>query len=130
MLWYVGTPYSNYPGGLEDAFDMACFQTAFLAKAGLSVYSPIAHTHPIARYCNVSPTDHAFWMRFDAPLVAACGGLIVVMAKSWSTSRGIAHEITEFKKANKPIVYMTPGCLPAFKFNGHQTVDGLGGRNE
>ncbi len=108
-LWYVGTPYSDYPGGLDAAFEMACRQTALLIETGTSAYSPIAHTHSIAKYCKVSPTDHEFWVKFDAPFLELAHGLIVVMAEGWQTSRGLAHEIAAFTEAGKPIIYVTPG---------------------
>lgn len=108
QFFYVGTPYSKYPHGLEAAFEMACQATAYLGEAGVPVYSPIAHTHPISRHVSVSPTDHEFWVRFDAPLVRAAAGLIVVMAEGWNQSRGLTHEIEEFQRVGKPVVYWDP----------------------
>lgn len=111
-LWYVGTPYSKFPAGLDAAFEMACEQTALLAEHEIPVYSPIAHSHPIAKYCKVSPTDHDFWVKFDAPMVALATGLIVIMADGWRQSRGLGHEIDAFIAARQPVVWMKPGVLP------------------
>lgn len=112
-LWYIGTPYSKYPEGLEAAFEMACEQTALLAGVDVPVYSPIAHSHPVSKYCKVSPTDHDFWVKFDAPMVALATGLIVVMADGWQQSRGLTHEIEEFSGTGKPVIYMERGVVPA-----------------
>lgn len=114
MFFYVGTPYSKYPTGLESAFHMACSVTARLALAGVPVYSPIAHSHPVAGHMDmaVSPTDHDFWVRFDAPMVNAAGGLIVVMAEGWELSRGLHHEILTFLHAGKPVIYWDPQTPP------------------
>lgn len=111
-FWYVGTPYSKYPAGLEAAFTMACRETARLAEQGIPVYSPIAHSHPISKFVSVSPTDHDFWVTFDKPMVDAAGGLIVVTAEGWQESRGLTHEILEFQKVGKPVVYWDPAVEP------------------
>lgn len=47
-LVYLATPYSKYPRGIEAAFVDASRLAACLVRLGISVYSPIAHTHPIA----------------------------------------------------------------------------------
>ena len=48
-LVYLATPYSKFPGGIQAAFiDAACI-AARLLRAGVKVYSPITHTHPIGR---------------------------------------------------------------------------------
>lgn len=108
QFWYIGTPYSKYPLGLEVAFQMASEVTARLAMRDIPVYSPIAHGHPVAAFCSVDPTDHEFWVKFDAPMVNAAAGLIVVMAEGWELSRGLQHEIMQFLRAGKPVVYWDP----------------------
>jgi hypothetical protein len=110
---YLATPYSKYPDGLEAAFRLACEQTAFLIRHKVRVYSPIAHTHPVAIHGGIDPYDHAIWLPADAPFMAAAHGLIVLRAASWEISRGIAAEIEEFQAAGKPIIYMDPNILPA-----------------
>lgn len=121
QFFYVGTPYSKYPHPadgplgqrLEYAFWMACEATAKLAALKIPVYSPIAHSHPISKtLMGVSPTDHDFWVEFDAPMVAAAAGLIVVMADGWEVSHGLQHEIIQFQRAGKPVVYWDPKTTP------------------
>lgn len=104
--WYLATPYSKYSKGLEEAFKLACRFAAKVIREGKKIYSPIAHTHPIAIHGGMDPYDHSIWIPVDKPFMAAAYGLIVVMAEGWDESKGIAIEIEEFKKANKPIVYM------------------------
>lgn len=111
-FWYLATPYSKYPEGLEAAFKVACVATADLIRAGVRVYSPIAHTHPIAHYGQMDPHDHGIWLPADAPFMQAARGLIVLKAESWEISYGIKEEIKEFAAAKKPIVYMEPGVVP------------------
>lgn len=104
-FWYVGTPYSRFPGGIEAGFRAACKVTAELLKAGHPVFSPIAHSHPLAIHGDINPTDHAVWLPADAPMMDAAHGLIVAMLPTWRDSYGLAHEIDVFAKAGKPIIY-------------------------
>jgi hypothetical protein len=111
-FYYLATPYSKYPGGLEEAFKLACRATADLIRAGIRVYSPIAHTHPVAIHGEIDPYDHGIWLPADAPFMHHACGMIVLRAESWEKSYGIKCEIEEFTKAGKPIIYMDPGILP------------------
>lgn len=114
MFFYLATPYSKYPGGLDAAFNAACEQAGLFARNGHSVYSPIAHTHPIAMASGLDPLDHEIWLPFDEPMMKAALGLIVCRLESWETSRGVRYEIDMFEKTlQRPVYYMTPGCLPA-----------------
>lgn len=111
-FWYLATPYSKYPTGIEEAFRDACRQTAFLIAAGIRVYSPIAHTHPVAMHGNLDPLDHKIWLPADEPFMHAAKGLIVCKMQGWGESYGIGEEIKIFKKAEKPVIYMKPFTIP------------------
>jgi hypothetical protein len=105
-LVYLGTPYSKYPAGLEAAFKDAAKLAARLLRLGIRVYSPIAHTHPIAIYGNLDPLDHAIWLPFDEAIMDKASAMVVAKMTGWQESKGIAHEIEAFKKAGKPIYYL------------------------
>jgi len=53
--------------------------------------------------------DHDLWVRIDAPMLAACDALIVVLVDGWLESRGVQHEIVMFERAGKTVVYWAPG---------------------
>lgn len=110
-LIYVGTPYSKYPGGIEKAFIDACKLTGDLLKLGLRVYSPIAHTHPIAINSGLDPLDHNIWLPFDAAIMEKADAMIVAKMDGWSQSKGIDHEIDVFLKAGKPIYHLDPKTM-------------------
>lgn len=110
-LVYLATPYSKYKPGIELAFQHASALAAALLKLGVKVYSPIAHTHPLAIYGNIDPLDHSIWIPFDEAMMKACGALVVARMEGWQESRGIAHEIKFFKKRGKPVFYMDPTSL-------------------
>ena len=113
MFWFLATPYSKYPHGLEAAFLLAVRQRGLLVKAGVPVFSPIIHSHPVAIECGIDPHDHAVWLPAEAPMRLAAGGIILLMAESWSQSVGMKIEREEFVAAGKPVVFMEPDVLPA-----------------
>lgn len=111
-FWYLGSPYSKYPHGRAMAHIEACRNAALLIKAGVPVFSPIAHTHPIADIGNVDPLDHDIWLPADAPIMQAARGIIVLKMEGWDKSFGISCEIPYFKHTGRPVVYMEPGIVP------------------
>lgn len=110
--WYLATSYSKHPEGLQAAFEMAVRAAGVLSKAGVPVFSPIAHTHPIAMLCNMDPLDHTIWLPVDQPLIDAAHGIIVLRDGGWEESYGIAHERKCFMAAGKPELFMDTGEVP------------------
>ncbi|WP_291854826.1 DUF1937 family protein [Bradyrhizobium sp.] len=102
-LCYLATPYSRYPGGIERAFADAARLAAKMILAGVKVYSPIAHTHPLAVHGGLDPLDHALWLPFDEAMMNAARVLIVAHMEGWQESAGIAYEVAYFERHNKPI---------------------------
>lgn len=111
-FYYLATPYSKYPGGIDEAYKLACRATALLILAKVPVYSPIAHTHGVAIHGVIDPLDHSVWLPADEPLMHAAKGLIVLRADGWSQSYGVGEEIKAFIAAGKPIHFMDPGVVP------------------
>jgi len=110
-FWYLATPYSKYPDGIEAAFVAAAKAAARLIAAGVPVYSPIAHTHPIAIHGGMDPLDHKIWLPADMPMMTAAHGLLVAKLLTWDKSYGIAIEIGEFARSGKPIEYLESADL-------------------
>lgn len=107
-FWYLGTPYSKYAGGTEEAFFRACEIAARLIACKIPVFSPIAHSHPIAELGGLDALDHGIWLPADRPFMEAAFGLIVGMMPGWKESVGLAHEIEFFREAGKPVIYLDP----------------------
>lgn len=110
-LCYLATPYTKYPAGIEQAFVDASACAARLLKAGVKVYSPIAHTHPLAIHGGLDPLDHAIWLPFDQAMMEAADALIVAHMDGWHESYGVRHEMEFFAKAGKPIIHIDPVTL-------------------
>jgi hypothetical protein len=127
-LIYLATPYSRYPDGLSkrddiaagglrreralrklhEAFTLASENAALLISAGLPIYSPIAHTHPIAIYGGLDPLDLDIWLPFCKPFMDACKGAIYLQGESVEHSAGMSWEGSDFQKAGKPGIDMKP----------------------
>jgi hypothetical protein len=112
-FWYLATPYTKYPKGIDEAFKEASRQAALLVGAGIPVFCPIAHAHPIAIEGGLDPFDHTIWLPADRPFMDAARGLIVCKMLMWEFSRGVIEEIRVFTEASKPIIYMEPDIVPA-----------------
>lgn len=106
--WYLGSPYSKYPGGIDEAHAAICKIAASLIRNGISVYSPIAMTHPIAVVGGIDPYDRGLWLGVDQPLMAHAAGLIVARMSGWQDSVGLKFEIEAFERMKKPILYIDP----------------------
>ena len=109
--WYLATPYSKFAGGIEAAYVAACKQTALLLKAGVPVFSPIAHSHSVAVHGDVDPLDHSIWLPADQPFMDCAHGLIYCLLPGHEESYGMKHELDYFRDAEKPVVFMTPDQL-------------------
>lgn len=103
-VWYLASPYTKYRRGPRVAFYDAAEAAGKLTAAGLVVYSPIAHSHPIATFGDLDALDGAFWERVNRPMMRALHGLIVLHLEGWEDSAGVAVEIAEFGRMRKPVI--------------------------
>lgn len=111
-FYYLATPYSKYPDGIEAAFVVACEQTAILVNAGVPVFCPIAHTHGVAVHGGIDPMNHDIWIPADRPFMEQAKGLIFCKLPSWEVSFGMNAEREFFEQSGKPIFMMEPGIIP------------------
>jgi hypothetical protein len=111
FLWYLASPYSDDdPSVREDRFVDASEAAAHLMRAGLRVFCPIAMSHPMAEHGPVPPMGEV-WYGFDNTILDRCDGLIVLMLRGWSTSRGVMAEVDRMVKAGKPVALMRVDSL-------------------
>jgi len=107
-LVYLASPYSHKDPCVRcRRFDLACHATAPLTVAGLPVFSPIAHSHPIA-LTGVIPWDWPGWYKYDEPFMEVCEAMIVLTIPGHLASKGVAGEIEFMKKQGKRIYEMQP----------------------
>ncbi|MFN9743864.1 MAG: DUF1937 family protein [Acidobacteriota bacterium] len=108
MIWYLASPYTKCPLGQEAAFSVAARAAAKLMEAGLIVYSPIAHSHPVATHGNLDALDGAFWLRQNQPMMEKMDGLIVLKLPGWEESEGVQIEIDFFQYNKRPVLFASP----------------------
>jgi hypothetical protein len=56
-----------------------------MMERGEVVFSPIAHTHPIALKGSL-PTDWEYWKKVDEEFIKACSKLGVLILDGWEDS--------------------------------------------
>lgn len=105
MIWYLASPYTKFARGQDAAFSEAAKATAKLMAAGLVVYSPIAHSHPVATHGNLDALDGAFWLRQNMPMMERMDGIIVLKLPGWRESEGVKFEIDFFRREGKDFMW-------------------------
>lgn len=104
---YLASPYSHRkPSVRTQRFHYACNATASLLHAGLNVFSPIVHGHPLA--AHGLPTDWFFWQAFDREQILRCTSVVVLMLDGWQESVGVQAELRIAAEASLPVQYMLP----------------------
>ena len=104
---YLASPYSHPDPKVREArWREACRTAAFLMKGGQFVFSPIAHTHPIAEFGL--PGGWEFWERFDREMLSACDELQVLMLDGWRESKGVSAEIRIAQELGLAVSYREP----------------------
>lgn len=119
-LWYLATPFSNYPEGEPSAVLHAARVAAALVARGIPTFCPVAHSQVLYSAGQLPHGDEArllgpythivdgwqMWMELCLPLMEACGGLIVAQLPGWTVSKGVAVEMDDFRNVGKPIVML------------------------
>lgn len=104
---YLASPYNHDdPAVRVERFEAVCRFAAGLMRSGLVVFSPIAHTHPIAEHGL--PKGWEFWERFDREFLEAADSMIVLMLDGWVESVGVQAEIDIARELEIPVEFTTP----------------------
>jgi len=115
-LIYLASPYSHADQAVVlQRFEKVCQVAASLMSRGHLIFSPIAHTHPIAMAGKLE-THWDFWQRYDRAMLDACGSLWVLMLPDWGMSVGIANEVEYMRRLRKPVAFLQ------WHPNGHSTL--------
>lgn len=115
--WYLGSPYSLYPRGVDAAFNDIRSVSDTLLLEGIRHYSPIYFTHKIAALTGIDPLDADFWMWADQPYMDRAHGMIVAALPGWESSKGVLEERRIFTRAAKPTFLLDPLTFQS-PFNG------------
>ena len=99
---YLASPYTHADAAVrQKRFEAACRAAARLMRQGTIVFSPIAHSVPIAEHGL--PLDWQFWQRNDRRLLEACDEVAVLVLDGWEQSVGVQAEMRIATELGKPI---------------------------
>jgi hypothetical protein len=105
---YLASPYSHPEADVREArYIAACQAAAELMRAGHVVYSPIAHSHPIATHLpEALLLDHEFWMEQCLPMIELSSAVYVLVGcAGWELSRGVSREIAHAMERGIPVLH-------------------------
>jgi nucleoside 2-deoxyribosyltransferase len=132
MIAYLASPYSHPdPAVREQRFRAACQAAVALLHAGRVVFSPIAHSHPLAQHGL--PGNWHFWERYDRAFLERCDEVVVLMLDGWQESVGVREEIRIARELRKPVRYLAPeladvsptlACVVSGRLEADQTPTG------
>jgi len=110
-MLYLASPYSHRNAAIrEERFVNVCHAAGLLMRVGYLVFSPIAHTHPIAVRTGL-PTDWTFWEQMDSEMVKVCACVAVLCLPGWEESRGCQNEVALAAREGIPTVHIQPKDL-------------------
>ena len=107
-ILYLCQPYSHDdPWVRQERYLQAIKASALLTQKGLTVYSPIMHSHPINWVGKGADDVHAFWMGLHIPFIKVCKKLLVLKLEGWDRSKGVNEEVETAHALGIPVEYAT-----------------------
>jgi len=104
---YLASPYTHPDCDVRQRrFEAACRAAAQWIRQGKTLFSPIAHGHPICRYGL--PLDWRFWQRHARRYLELCDEVVVLTLDGWQQSVGVQAEIAIARELGKPVTFMDP----------------------
>jgi hypothetical protein len=109
-LIYLASPYSHPDPRVEEArFEAVCMAAGRLMAQGHHIFSPIAHSHPIAKRHKL-PTDWEYWKKYDEAILRTCAHFWVYSRDGWRESTGVAAETAIARRLGlpEPFLHIAP----------------------
>lgn len=105
-LIYLACPYMHKDQSvIEDRVRQASLIAGSLISEGFYIFSPITHSHFIAKEVNL-PGNWAYWEGYDRVFLKACKGLYVLKMPGWEESIGVQAEIKIADELGIPVEYI------------------------
>jgi hypothetical protein len=102
---YLAIPYSGVDK--EESFKIANACAAVLMKDDMCVFSPISHSHSIAKQEQL-PKNWEFWRKIDTEFIKFSDVIVIVTLEGWRESTGVTEETCIAREFGKNIYYMNP----------------------
>jgi hypothetical protein len=115
---YLASPYTHKDAAVREWRAVAaCKAAAALMRQGLVVFSPVAHSHHVAKFGGVAPCDLDFWMHQDLPMVGKCSAIIVLDLPGWQDSKGVNRECLNATANGMGAWHLDPALVPIEPWN-------------
>lgn len=113
---YLASPYSHPDEHVRHYRWWEVLKvTARMVAAGMFPFSPIVHSHDMARIHGMA-FDHAAWQSYDEHMLGMADALYVLMVEGWQESVGVASEVAFAEARGIPVHYVSlewqPGNCP------------------
>lgn len=109
MYSYLASPYSSGTFRcddkklmIEERYRHALRATAWLMNQGLHVYSPIVHTHELAKRYDL-PKDFRYWKAFNFVFLQPAKDFYILTIMGWLDSVGVQGELKRARDLEKPV---------------------------
>ena len=103
---YVASPYTAKSASVRrKRLKASALYAAKAMRAGVPVYSPLAHGEMLAKFLEIG-TDYAAWKMHCEAMINGCSQLHVLCIPGWKKSVGVNAEIEYAKSIGKEIVYV------------------------
>lgn len=104
---YLASPYSHPDESVRHVrYESVVEYAARAWKEGHIVFSPIAHSHPIALHGLAGTWEQ--WSEFDSAIIGACAELWVLMLDGWEDSEGVEAEVGIAERLGLPVRWVQP----------------------
>lgn len=130
-LIYLASPHTSVdPMVREVRYLQAMKALAQLVQEGHLVFSPIVHTHELAK-TYAWPMTFDYYAKLDLAWLEKVDELWVLMLEGWDESKGVTAEIKKMDELNKPIIALgwdnKEGIVSMRKFSDIALLSLLGG---
>jgi hypothetical protein len=110
-LVYLAAPYSHPDPDIREArFQAVNRHAAAMMAAGVFVFSPISHTHPIAE-AGALPLGWDFWEAYDRAMISRCSRVAVLTLDGWRESVGVTAEIRIAGELGLDVEFHAPSVI-------------------
>ena len=124
---YLASPYTHRdPEVVHGRFKAVEKVTAILMRQGHVIYSPIVHSHAVARRYAL-PLIAEFWRVQNYGMLSKASALWVLALDECKESVGVFDEIRFARQCQIPLRLVSPyGTLPDFDWRGIDAHDHRG----
>lgn len=108
---YLATPYTRLAraGQAQQAANVAADCVGWMARKGVTAVSPIVLAHAACEQDpQLDPLAEKFWTDWCAPLLWACGAVVVPDIPGREASKGVAYEAAWALRNSRTLIIVSP----------------------